>query len=124
MSSPVYCITDARPADYESFIDGDKLIMKLPAVIDETAYDTVSREIAGAGHDCVRQILFDCTGVGELTAGGSEAFLRLGRHARSLDIRILVLDAPLAVSEQLDKLLPRATWVDSCQQADTALTLH
>jgi hypothetical protein len=60
----------------------------------------------------------------ELADSGIKAFLALGKDARRQDIRILILDAPLEISEQLDRLLPRATWVDSYQQADTALAIH
>jgi len=80
--------------------------------------------LENAGRDCIRQILFDCSGMEKLSDSGRAAFLRLGKDARRQGIRILVLDAPLEISKQLDRLLPRATWVDSYHQADTALAIH
>lgn len=117
MTVPTLTITDPQPAEYESFIDGDKLIMMLPSVIDQHLCSEVLRELDNAGEGSIKQILFDCSGVKRVSESGLAAFRKLGDFARDQLIRILILDASIEVSQQLDQLLPRATWVDSYNQA-------
>ncbi|MEJ2761587.1 MAG: hypothetical protein P8126_08650 [Gammaproteobacteria bacterium] len=117
MTVPTFTVTDPQPSDYESFTDGDKLIMMLPPVIDGHLYTEVRRELDNAGEDGIRQILFDCSSVERLSESGRTAFRKLGEFARDQLVRILILGASIEISEQLDQLLPRATWVDSYNQA-------
>lgn len=117
MTVPTLTITDPQPAEYESLVEGDKLIMVLPSIIDQHLYTEVCRELDNVGEDSIRQILFDCSSVKRLSPSGLTAFRKLGEFARDQLIRILILGASIEVSEQLDQLLPRATWVDSYNQA-------
>jgi len=117
MASPIYSLTAARPADYESFIDGDKLIMMLPARVNDSLYANIITELNAAGEDYVRQILLDCSATRLLTEGGLVSFNRLGEFTRRQRIRLMILDAAPGISELLDALLPLATWVDSFQEA-------
>jgi|GEM_PF-4925485 len=115
MASPIFSATASRPVDYQTFIDGDKLIVMLPSRVNDNLYANIITALNAAGEDYVQQILLDCSEIRLLTEGGLVSFERLGDFTRRQRLRLMVLDASPEISELLDALLPLATWVESCQ---------
>lgn len=108
---------------YQIFLDGNTLVITLPAVIDLSLYTSLYYELEKPAGNAAQQILLDFSSVTKLCASGIAAFISLSRLAQERRIRLLILDPPIGVSRQLDPILPAATWIDSYQDASIDMDL-
>jgi anti-anti-sigma regulatory factor len=88
------------------FRDGDTLILSIPAIIDLSLYTVLHHFLRRAGRHAISHILIDLSAAETLCNSGVAALLSLERLAGERDIRVLALDAPGAIREQLVSLFP------------------
>ena len=100
------------------FLDGDTLVMTIPATLDLSLYTTLRHRLRGAGLDGIRHILLDFSRVKTLCPSGIAAFRSLGKLAEERYIRVLMLDPPAGIRRQLAALLSNAPWLVMHQPGD------
>jgi len=97
--------------------DGDTLEMAFPREAEEDWYDQLHREIDSLTPGTVKNIVFDCASLGNLPADIMASLIRLEKFADLHGIRLVMLDAPIAVFDALAPLLHDAVWGNSYRQA-------
>lgn len=94
--------------------DGDTLEVLLPGIVDADIYDQLQDEIDMQAPGCVKNIVFDCSGVAGISTVAIISFINLEKYAGRFDMRMVMLDAPAALFDELAPLLQNAVWADSC----------
>ncbi len=109
------------------FRDGDTLVIVLSPVVDLSIYTCLFNNKDIIEQNQIKQLLLDCSSVNEFRDSGIVAIRKLGEYAREQQIRLLILDPSLDISDKLDRILPYATWIDSDQKTDPvsiAISFH
>jgi len=96
--------------------DGGTLKVLLPEIVDGNIYDQLQDEIYLQAPGSVNNIIFDCSGVADISTTALISLINLEKFAGRHDIRIVMLDAPAAIIDELAPLLQNAVWADSCGQ--------
>ncbi|MEJ2760139.1 MAG: hypothetical protein P8126_00990 [Gammaproteobacteria bacterium] len=97
--------------------EGDTLEMPLPREAEGYLYDQLHREINSLETGAVKNIVFDCASVENLSADAMASLIRLERFAGQSGIRLVMMDAPVTVFDALAPLLHDAVWANSYRQA-------
>jgi len=100
-----------EPDETSIFHDGDALIVSLPAVIELRVFVKMSQAINNVPWRSISYILLDFSRVERLGITGVATFYSLERIAQEQNIRLLILDVPEQIREQLDMLLPDAVCI-------------
>lgn len=91
----------------------DTLEVLLPEIVDGNIYDQLRGEIDLHAPGGVNNILFDCSGVAGISTTALISLIDLEKYAGRCGMRIVMLDAPAAIFDELAPLLQNADWADS-----------
>lgn len=86
--------------------------MSLPPVVDLSLYTMLYNSVNNAARDNVRYLLLDFSEAEKLCDSGVAAFMSLQKLARDVHIRLLMLDTPIGMHNQLEYVVPEAFWID------------